>query len=327
MYKRYDWVDGARGLGIFLVVYGHNFPFSESYIYSFHIPLFFFIAGMFHPKEIKKKDIVKRAKSILIPYFIWSFLLYLFWVTIGLHFGESVHKNLDPLEGLLGVFYAQGDVRFMDWGIPMWFLPAIFLTFLIFYFVQFINNLKVQLFIVLILIVTGFLYSHYFYFRLPWSFDVALVSLIFYVPGFFMKRKLIDFTAGKKTVLLIFCLFLLTFTALVNTKIDMYRSVYGCIPLFIFNGFIGVFFVLLLFKQIKKNRFFVLLGRNTIPLLALQLRAMTVIKLVLIIVGVSSFNFSEPVKLGLVFVQILLIWPVIVFVNKYVPILNGKIKK
>ncbi|MDO6759667.1 acyltransferase family protein [Tamlana sp. 2_MG-2023] len=324
---RHEWVDRARGLGIFLVIYGHNFPFLESYIYSFHVPLFFFIAGIFHPKERRSEHIVKRAKTILIPYFIWSFLLYIFWLIIGRHVGESSHIDLDPFDGLIGVFYAQGDVSFMDWGIPMWFLPSIFLTFAIFYICQFFKEIKSQLLLVGILITVGFLYPIYFEFKLPWSLDVSLVSLIFYVPGFLLKRKLLEFKPKKKTGVVTFCFFLLTFIAFFNTKVDMYRSIYGSIPLFIFNGFIGVFFVTLFCKQIKFFGFFSYLGKCTIPLLALHLRAMSIIKLGLLTIGVSVFTFSEPTKFVLVFVQIALIWPVISLANKYIPILNGKIKK
>ncbi|WP_368384475.1 acyltransferase family protein [Polaribacter sp. AHE13PA] len=40
--KRINWIDQIKGFGIILVVIGHNFPLIENYIYSFHMPLFFF---------------------------------------------------------------------------------------------------------------------------------------------------------------------------------------------------------------------------------------------------------------------------------------------
>ncbi|HEX2995384.1 MAG TPA: acyltransferase family protein, partial [Anaerolineales bacterium] len=54
---RADWVDYAKGIGIILVVYAHLlssayhaglkipqdfFAYSDSIVYSFHMPLFFF---------------------------------------------------------------------------------------------------------------------------------------------------------------------------------------------------------------------------------------------------------------------------------------------
>nr|WP_276330832.1 acyltransferase family protein [Serratia inhibens] len=59
---REAWVDYAKGIGIILVVFDHvnrglysaNIHLSESFyqltdsvIYSFHIPLFFFLSGLF----------------------------------------------------------------------------------------------------------------------------------------------------------------------------------------------------------------------------------------------------------------------------------------
>jgi len=134
--KRLDWIDQARGLSIFLVVYGHNFPANEPYIYSFHVPLFFFIAGIFHPQRVRLDTIKKRAKMILVPYFIWAALLFLFWVIVGRNYGKSNSEDLSVLDNFMGIFYAQGGQTYMDWGIPMWFLPCIFLLFLIFSLLQ-----------------------------------------------------------------------------------------------------------------------------------------------------------------------------------------------
>ena len=43
--QRIDWIDIAKGIGIFLMVVGHtSIPsFLSNYIFSFHMPLFFII--------------------------------------------------------------------------------------------------------------------------------------------------------------------------------------------------------------------------------------------------------------------------------------------
>lgn len=47
--SRIKWIDNARAIGILLVVLGHSLiPASiQTYIYSFHMPLFFFLSGLF----------------------------------------------------------------------------------------------------------------------------------------------------------------------------------------------------------------------------------------------------------------------------------------
>jgi len=78
----------ARGLGIILVVYGHalrgNFPFADAeswqavqddLIYSFHMPLFFVLAGLFLWKSIEKDRrgfLASRWERIIYPYLLWS---------------------------------------------------------------------------------------------------------------------------------------------------------------------------------------------------------------------------------------------------------------
>ena len=72
---RIEQMDIARGMGILLVVLGHNHVCASGTaiflsIYSFHVPLFFFLSGLFHKRQVSlTKDICKRAKKLLLPYF------------------------------------------------------------------------------------------------------------------------------------------------------------------------------------------------------------------------------------------------------------------
>lgn len=91
--KRENWVDFAKGIGILLVVYGHVsrgivnagmavdlawFTVADSVIYSFHMPLFFSLSGLFLLPGLKKYGsrglVAEKIDSILYPYLIWSLL-------------------------------------------------------------------------------------------------------------------------------------------------------------------------------------------------------------------------------------------------------------
>jgi len=67
---RLDWADAAKGLGIILVVYGHvarglfhagmyadeaSYILIDQIIYSFHMPLFFFLSGLFFMSSFHKR--------------------------------------------------------------------------------------------------------------------------------------------------------------------------------------------------------------------------------------------------------------------------------
>ncbi|RZT04549.1 Fucose 4-O-acetylase [Duganella sp. CF402] len=82
--------DRARGIGIILVVYGHvlrglmvaglvpeSHPiiFSDFAIYTFHMPLFFLLAGMNVQYSLTKgRFLQSKLSTIVYPYFLWSLL-------------------------------------------------------------------------------------------------------------------------------------------------------------------------------------------------------------------------------------------------------------
>ena len=90
--KRYMWVDAAKGIGITLVVIGHVLRglvssnllawsdaarFADHWIYSFHMPLFFFLSGLFLIRSTKKpwKDFaIEKVRTLAYPYFVWSII-------------------------------------------------------------------------------------------------------------------------------------------------------------------------------------------------------------------------------------------------------------
>lgn len=93
MAQRTDWIDCGKGLGIILVVYAHLlssgyhaglrirhhfFLLSDSIVYSFHMPLFFFLAGLLVARSCKKRGpllfLVNKVKFLAYPYLVWSFL-------------------------------------------------------------------------------------------------------------------------------------------------------------------------------------------------------------------------------------------------------------
>src|SRR5574338_650499 len=80
--SRVGYVDIAKGIGIILVVMGHNdfaliSPFAHKFIYSFHMPMFFFMSGMFFKPDLPFWNFVRqRVKKVLIPFFVTILLIY-----------------------------------------------------------------------------------------------------------------------------------------------------------------------------------------------------------------------------------------------------------
>lgn len=84
-------VDYAKGFGIFLVVLGHTLrglvgvvfepsaliQVLDQWLYAFHMPLFFFLSGLFIERSVSKSfgsTLLNKLKTIAYPYFVWSIL-------------------------------------------------------------------------------------------------------------------------------------------------------------------------------------------------------------------------------------------------------------
>ncbi|OAD19925.1 acyltransferase 3 [Candidatus Thiomargarita nelsonii] len=92
--QRVSWIDAAKGIGIILVVYGHvargvfnaglyqeqplvTYHLIDNIIYSFHMPLFFFLSGLFFLRSFDKRGsrlILNKIDTIFYPYLIWSII-------------------------------------------------------------------------------------------------------------------------------------------------------------------------------------------------------------------------------------------------------------
>lgn len=64
MKERISWIDMAKGYGTLLVIYAHlGVDSLWSWMYSFHLPLFFFLSGyVFHGQKRFSDFIRKNAK-------------------------------------------------------------------------------------------------------------------------------------------------------------------------------------------------------------------------------------------------------------------------
>lgn len=79
--ERMEWADIAKGI-VFFVIMGHMPSIPEEiklWIFSFHMPLFFYLSGYFAKPEnlTVKVFILKKAKQLLIPYLVYSGIIIL----------------------------------------------------------------------------------------------------------------------------------------------------------------------------------------------------------------------------------------------------------
>lgn len=158
----YGWVDYAKGIGIVLVVYGHVargvfnagmiqnvelYKLVDSIIYSFHMPLFFFISGSFFVSSLRKRSakglLSSKLDTIVYPYLVWSLIQGLIKLLVGpvTNFG----MELDELTTILWKPIDQ-----------FWFLYVLFLIFLIITVgYRFVSNVRILFILSAVLFVFG----------------------------------------------------------------------------------------------------------------------------------------------------------------------------
>lgn len=256
--KRFDYIDIAKGLGMLTVIWGHiSGGVTNIFVYSFHMPLFFFLSGLVFREDRYPsfKEFAKRkAKTLIIPYLIFSFLTWLIWVAYNVVFHKSVTSYINPL---IQTIIAQGSGGFLIHNVPLWFVSCLLLTEFIYYFISKQGKDIVTVVSCIVLAVVSFMMekcSAVFDFTLlPWSIGVAFSAMAFYTGGnLIMKHKLIDIIRGKcrdKAFLSWTSLVLMTVGLIIlaplNGHISMGHEQYNNRLLFYFNGFLGCFCVLL----------------------------------------------------------------------------------
>lgn len=77
--KRIEYIDYLKGLSIIWVVWYHTANHPEFVDYSFRIPLFFFISGIFFRTYTIKKFVKKKISTLVIPFILFYFILYIIY--------------------------------------------------------------------------------------------------------------------------------------------------------------------------------------------------------------------------------------------------------
>lgn len=206
MQERIDWVDYAKGLGIILVVIGHVlrgineadmglnenfFIVSDFLIYSFHMPLFFFLSGVFVEKSVNKNfktTILKKANSLLYPYFLWSIIQGTIMLIL------SSFTNREMTIGILGkIVYDPID--------QFWFVYTLFFIFITYF------TLRRKLIINQLLILSFILFFLSFYVDY-WVLGSIFYYLIFLILGVY-HNKIITKSDHYYLTIIILSLFVL----------------------------------------------------------------------------------------------------------------------
>ena len=180
--KRIEWIDLAKCIGIFFMVWGHcGVPLSiDIFLHAFHMPIFFFLSGYCARKRL---DVKNKLRTLLLPYFLFAVALYAFWSLLAV-FCEVVPSYALSyfLESLL-----WNNAMLSPYAGVQWFLTCLFLCELIFFLINSIPSCFFKAGLVVAFSVLGYAYPLLFDVRLFWALDCAFTALSFYAMGYLIR--------------------------------------------------------------------------------------------------------------------------------------------
>lgn len=190
MKRRNHAIDIMKGIAILCVILGHidYLPYvGKKLIFSFHMPLFFIVAGYFYkPVNNYRAKLNKDFKRLILPYIATGGVLCMYSFVV--HFLlRSDHENAYlTFYALLFPTGLHGIINANSW--PIWFLFALFWCRQIYNLAFTKFNRVFAVSIVVILSIGTILLYEYSILRLPFAIMQGLSGMFFYLMGWLLSQ-------------------------------------------------------------------------------------------------------------------------------------------
>lgn len=250
-------IDVLKGIGILCVVWGHLRGYFTTEIYIFHMPLFFFLSGMFF--KAKKGFVASRFRSLIVPFVLYTLAFALLFYLHG--WERPWHR--------LSIWNPSAVVG------PTWFLIALFFTAIAYYGLSLLIRRRELCFLVACAIGLVF---YYWDIRLPLDLRQAGYALPFYAAGHFFHTHSLDKCRALPTYALWACAIAFVATS-AYCHINDFRFDLFCIylpgnALWFYIGALAAIILLLNVRYFSRptrlNRLLASLGVNSLAIMALH---------------------------------------------------------
>lgn len=319
MKRHIDYIDLLKGVSIFGVVWFHSLKCPDWLTATVVNSIFFFMSGIFFKTEKFLSFVKKKAKVLLIPFFVFYILSYPYRILE--HYWD--YRTLSDFDWkcILDIFEISGKTDYLFINVPLWFILCLFVIQIIYYFISRMNK-----FIIVILILFTIFFQEFIN-DIPSPF---MINNAFYWVGFFAAGNLVGkFLIEKmkiiKNRIILFASSILAIILLSILNEHYLQTEYSISVIYQFKMFcvFGIMFSVGPFfdgwKVLKPIRF---LGTNSLAILCMHVPILIVFSRI----ANKLLNYDVSSSVGFIcalFTCLVCYYP-IVLCNKYCPIIVGK---
>lgn len=182
-----EWVDWTKIIGIFLVTLGHGNLVSvelNTFIYSFHMPLFFILSGILFKYRNFIESLKKGWHTLLVPYFIINLIILAYTSILLILKGTfDVQMFLGKVVAVIvGLGYNVGYLSPVS--APTWFLIS--LVFL--HILTSLREDRAYRLLLVLFCIGVFLILQYYEIDTLVPIDSTLLAMPFFIAGYEMKE-------------------------------------------------------------------------------------------------------------------------------------------
>ena len=274
--EREIWIDYAKAIGIILVVVGHIGEVPDvliKIIYSFHMPLFFFISGYVY-RRYDLRRFTKVTQKLLFRYVIYSVVFALSFLLMN---GDQISISNIAHSMLIGYFEAGNPAG------TLWFLLTLYMTTIFYIVIDNISYKKIVYIISMLFAISGFVICNYDI-HLPLRIQTSFVCILFFASGVLFREN----ENYKKLRILVLAFVTVIVLALLNSRVDLASDKIGKIIYFIVGAMAGIYVVIEISKQLPKLDILSIIGRNSITIYLFHIYPGMILRVGLNAIGVHG---------------------------------------